>query len=58
MIVFVKTVNREQIRQRIGRGSMSTDFLTQIIKQKGREIAQARKVIPESRLAEAGQAAN
>jgi indole-3-glycerol phosphate synthase len=30
---------------------MSTDFLTQIIKQKGREIAQARKVIPESRLA-------
>jgi hypothetical protein len=51
-------VNREQIRQRIGRESMSTDFLTQIIKQKGREIAQARKVIPESRLAGAGQAAN
>ena len=31
---------------------MSTDFLLQIIKQKGREISQARKVIPEVRLAE------
>lgn len=30
---------------------MSTDFLSQIVKQKGREIAQARKVITEGRLA-------
>ena len=31
---------------------MATDFLTQIVKQKGREISQARKVIAEGRLAE------
>lgn len=31
---------------------MSTDFLAQIVKQKGREISQARKVIPEGRLME------
>ena len=31
---------------------MTTDFLTQIVKQKGREISQARKGIAESRLAE------
>ena len=31
---------------------MPTDFLNQIIKQKGREIAQGRKVIAEGRLAE------
>jgi indole-3-glycerol phosphate synthase len=31
---------------------MSTDFLAQIIKQKGREISQGRKVIAEGRLAE------
>ena len=31
---------------------MTTDFLTQIVQQKGREISQARKIIPEGRLAE------
>ena len=31
---------------------MSTDFLNQIVKQKGREISQARKVVAEGRLAE------
>jgi indole-3-glycerol phosphate synthase len=31
---------------------MSTDFLTQIVQQKGREISQARKVVAEGRLAE------
>ena len=31
---------------------MTTDFLTQIVQQKGREISQARKVIAEGRLAE------
>jgi indole-3-glycerol phosphate synthase len=31
---------------------MTTDFLTQIVKQKGREISQARKTIPEGQLAE------
>ena len=31
---------------------MSTDFLTQIVQHKGREISRARKVIPEGRLAE------
>ncbi len=31
---------------------MPTDFLTQIVQQKGHEIAQARKAIPEGRLAE------
>ncbi len=31
---------------------MSTDFLTQIVKQKGREISQGRKVVAEGRLAE------
>lgn len=31
---------------------MSTDFLSRIVQQKGREIATARKVIAESRLAE------
>jgi len=31
---------------------MSTDFLSQIVRQKGRDISQARKVIPEGRLAE------
>jgi indole-3-glycerol phosphate synthase len=31
---------------------MSTDFLTQIVQHKGREISKARKVIPEGRLAD------
>jgi hypothetical protein len=31
---------------------MTTDFLTQIVQQKGREISQARKVFAEGRLAE------
>jgi indole-3-glycerol phosphate synthase len=31
---------------------MSTDFLTQIVQHKGREISRARKVIPEGRLAD------
>jgi indole-3-glycerol phosphate synthase len=31
---------------------MTTDFLTQIVQQKGREISQARKVVAEARLAE------
>jgi indole-3-glycerol phosphate synthase len=31
---------------------MKTDFLSQIVHQKGREISQARKTIPEGRLAE------
>ncbi len=31
---------------------MTTVFLTQIVQQKGREISQARKIIPEGRLAE------